>query len=118
MDIQLGSKNPTREISLGRAGSIIFAIIFLAIMLLVTYGLINFFGLLPENGGETFIRCVDGTVEKIEEGVFSYCGEYVGADTPEGVKKYLANLAAQSNPLEGLDFGINLTEDFIEMTNE
>jgi len=110
MDIQLGSKEARKEISLGRVGSIIFLVIFLALMLVIAYGLWEFF-LKPEDSGQTYIRCIDGSIEKIEKDKFEYCGEFVGADTPQGIREYLEKIKGINTQTQDNNFGINIRED-------
>ena len=102
MAIQLGAKDPKREITLGRFGSIIFIVCFLAIMIPIAYYLAMTF-IVGEDYGQTYLNCKDGSIEEIEEGKFTYCGEYVGADTVEGIKRYKENLNQFSDTVE-IDF--------------
>jgi len=104
MDIGLGSKDPRREISLGRTGSIIFILIFLIVMGSLGVFLAMTF-VWPEDAGETYIKCNTGEVEKITKGVTFYCGEETGADTVEGINNYIAD---QDLTLETLNIDFNL----------
>jgi len=107
MAINLGAKEPKREISLGRFGSFVFVGIFLMVMLSLAWILATTF-LIGDDYGETYIKCKDGAIEKIQEGTFEYCGEYVGTDTVQGVRDYLTNI---NNVGINPDFNINLDED-------
>jgi len=104
MDIGLGSKDPKREISLGKWGSLIFVSLFLIVMISLAVFLAKTF-VLPEDAGETYIKCNSGEVEKITKGVTFYCGEETGADTVEGINNYITQ---QNNDLETINLDFNL----------
>ena len=95
MGIQIGSKNPSREVSLGRFGSWVFVIIFMVCMGFIAYYLTVTF-LVDEENQISYINCNDGTVEKLTPGVYTYCGEYVGGDTTKDIKEYVERVHQSS----------------------